>query len=152
MLCAVVYVSFAAVILVMVGLGWVAYGMDPHYSSKDGSRFLCNTQEFVGGRATDRKRETRVTIQADGALFVNQKTGLRRRVHYWTLVGVAPEQPKKGVAIYVAQRVADGDHVPTQLFMRIPTKSRVIPRLDALLAERELMRRGGAPGTAATAD
>lgn len=120
-------------VVVMGGLWWVAYRMEPHYSSKDGHHFLSNAQEMVDGTTTSRKRETRVTVMPDGLLLVAHKRLGRRSTNRYRLVGRSPEPPKN-LHVYVAQEVADGSLLPTQLLIRVPVKSRVVPVLDALLA------------------
>lgn len=126
------YLSMALVLAAVAALGWFAYGMDPHYSSKDGTRFLSNTQEFMGGRSLARKRESRCSVLPDGSLHVVQKAGLRRRMQVWTLTGKQPH-PKKALTIYVAQRREPGDPAPLQLMIRVPNRSRAVPVLDRVL-------------------
>ena len=84
------YLTLVIVLAVVAALGWFAYGMDPHYASKDGTRFLSNTQEFMGGRSLARKRESRCSVLPDGSLHVVQKAGLRRRMQVWKLTGKQP--------------------------------------------------------------
>jgi hypothetical protein len=146
MLSAVDYVWTILIFVAIGALAWFAYGMEPHYASKDGLRFLCNTQEFIDGRSVERKREARITVLPEGALHVVQKKGIRRSMHNWTLVGISPNPPKK-LQIYVAQRQADDQRVPTQLMLRLPSKSRVIPVLDGILAEHDVSRQPPAQGT-----
>ena len=141
------YVWTVLIFVALGGVAWFAYGMEPHYASKDGHRFLCNTQEFMGGRSTERKREARITVMPDDTLHIVQKKGLRRSMNTWNLVGVSPNPPKK-LAIYVAQRHFDGQSAPTQLMLRLPPKSRVIPVLDDILSRHELSRRPPSTGTA----
>jgi hypothetical protein len=142
------YVWTILVFAVIGGIAWFAYGMEPHYASKDGRRFLCNTQEFAGDRSTERKREARITVMPDDSLHVVQKKGLRRSMHTWHLVGVSPNPPKKKMAIYVAQRKGEGQTAPTQLMLRLPTNSRVIPVLDDILARHQVSGRPPSTGTA----
>jgi len=127
------YVWMLVLVVVMGGMWWVAYRMEPHYASKDGHHFLSNAQEMVDGTATSRARETRITVMPDGLLLVAQKRLGRRTTSRYRLVGRSPEPPKK-LHVYVAQEVADGSLLPTQLFIRVPQTSRVVPVLDSLLA------------------
>ena len=144
---AVDYVWTVLIFAAIGGIAWFAYGMEPHYASKDGHRFLCNTQEFMAGRSTERKREARITVMPDDSLHVVQKKGLRRSMHSWKLVGVSPDPPRK-MAIYVAQRHFDDQPAPTQLMLRLPRNSRVIPVLDEVLARHDVSRRPPSTGTA----
>lgn len=125
-------VWFLLFVAVMGGMWWFASRIEPHYSSKDGTRFLCNGQEIVDNEPFGRKRETRVTVMPDGVLNVSQKRRLRRTNERWALVGKSPEPPK-GKQIYLLQQFADGKWLPDQMSLHIPAKSRVVPVLDALL-------------------
>ncbi|MEI8241091.1 MAG: hypothetical protein WCI22_16895 [Actinomycetota bacterium] len=147
MLSIVDYVWTILIFAVIGGIAWFSYGLEPHYASKDGRRFLCNTQEFIGGRSVERKREARVTVLPEGTLHVVQKKSLRRQMNVWTLVGTSPNPPKR-LQIYVAQRQFEGQPAPTQLMLRLPTKSRVIPVLDEILAANAVSPRPPSQGTA----
>ena len=133
------YLWTALFLAAMGGLAFVAYRIEPHYSSKDGTRFLCGAQEMEPGSVPGRSRETRVTVTHDGLLHISQKKMGRRETSAWTVIGTAPEPPK-ALHVYVAQRVEDGKSRSTQLFLRIPAKSRVVPVLDALVAKRQAHR------------
>jgi hypothetical protein len=116
----------------MGGLWVLAYRMEPHYSSKDGERFLCNGQEIIDGQPIGRKRETRVLVLSDGVLNISQKRRMRRTNERWALIGKSPEPPK-GKQIYLLQQFNDGKWLPEQMALHIPSKSRVVPVLDRLL-------------------
>lgn len=133
MLWGVDYVWTGLFLAVMGGLWYVAYRIEPHYASKDGTRFMCGAQEMEPGSTPGRTRETRVSVSPDGVLYVSQKKMGRRETTTWTVTGTAPEPPK-AVKVYVARRVDDGRPQATQLFLRIPHDSRTVPVLDALLA------------------
>lgn len=128
-------VWFIVVLAGMGALGWFAYGMDPHYSSKDGTRFLSNTQEFMGGKSIARKREARCAVLPDGTIHVTQKAGMRRKMQVWTLVGKQAHD-KKPLTLYIGQRRDPSEPAPIQLMIRVPNRSRVVPVLDQLLAKR----------------
>ena len=151
MLSIVDYVWIALIIIVMGGMWWVAYRMEPHWVSRDGTRFLCTAQELDGVNAVGHPRETRVLITHDGALYVTQKRMLRRHTTMWTLIAKAPEAPRR-MQIYVAKHREVGTHVESHLAIRIPAKSRCIAILDDLLAKSEVTASPHAPGSAATAD
>ncbi len=151
MLSIVDYVWIALIIVVMSGMWWVAYRMEPHWVSRDGTRFLCTAQELDGVNAVGHPRETRVLISHDGALYVTQKRMMRRHTTMWTLVAKAPDAPRK-IQIYVATHREVGDRIESHLAIRVPTKSRCIAILDDLLAKAEVTASQSAPETAATAD
>jgi len=126
------FVLFGAV---MAGLWWFAFRMDPHYSSKDGTRFLCHGQEMIEGQANGRRKETRVTVLPDGVLLCSQKRYARRNDAQWAIVGKTHDA-KRHKDVYVARQFKDGKWLPQQLTLSIPSKSRVIPVLDDAMAKR----------------
>jgi hypothetical protein len=134
---AVEFVWISLFVAVMVGMWWFAYRMEPHWSTKDGKRFLCSAQEIEKNTTIGRPREPRVMVLPDGLLHISQKRMMRRKHSRWMLVGKSPDAPKK-VHLYLAQLRQDGNNLPATLALRIPTKSRVAPVLDAILAERDL--------------
>jgi hypothetical protein len=136
---------------VMAVMWWIAYRIEPHYSSKDGTRFLCNSQEIVEGRPNGRARETRVVVLNDGTLHCRQRHGTRRHGSMWSLIGKSPTPPQR-LQVYVAQEL-DSDHAPpAQLLLRLPQKSRVVAVLDRILTDRDVRRVQPTPGTTPPAD
>lgn len=136
-------VLFVAVLGV---LWWLAHQMEPHYSSKDGTRFMANAQEIIDGKPLGRMRETRVNVQPDGLLYCSQKKVMKRNGADFVLVGASTTPPRK-LKVYLAHAVQDGmSSSATELAIRIPEKSRVVPLLDGILAERALRQRQS-PGT-----
>lgn len=133
-------------VAVMGGMWWVAYKMEPHWSSKDGKRFLCSAQEIVKGLPEGRPRETRVMVMPDGLLHVSVKRMMRRHHSKWMLVGRSPDPPKK-LQIYLAQMREDGQNLPMMLSLRIPAGSRCVAVLDSLLAASEVRASRPDPGT-----
>jgi len=133
MLCAVDFVWISLTVLVLVGMWWLGYKMEPHWASKDGTRFLCNSQEIEKGEPVGRLRETRITVMPDGLLMVSRKRLVRRHYSKWQLIGKSPDPPKK-LEVYLAQLREDGQTIPSMLSMRVPSKSRCVPVLDAALA------------------
>lgn len=116
----------------LVGLWYLAYRIEPHWSTRDGHRFVCNAQELTAGKAVERMRETQVAVLADGSLHVSRKRMLRRSGSIWRLVGRIDEGRGK-VVVYLARQVSDGNLQATDLAIRIPRKSRCIAVLDGLL-------------------
>lgn len=132
MLWPVEYVWFALLILVMAAMWWLAYRMEPHWSTHDGRRFLCTSQDVTDTAHPGRRREARVVVTPDGTLYVTHKVGLRRRETAWTLIGKSPTPPRK-IQIYLARECTDG-HGTGMLALRLPRKSRCIEVLDGVLA------------------
>ncbi len=130
------FVWLAVVIVVMGGMWWFGYRMEPHWVSKDGQRFMCGAQEFFHGVLAGHPRETQVAIMNGGALHITQKKMMRRQRSLWTLVGKSADPPK-GLEIYVAQQSVDGVPTQTMMALRIPKKSKAIAILDAELAKAD---------------
>jgi hypothetical protein len=133
-------------VTVVAAMFWGAYKIEPHYASKDGLRFLCNAQELADGEPLTRHKEIRVAVLPDGSLHCSQKEKLRRTRSAWTLVGKSPDPPRN-LEVYVAQQFDAGHSLPGQLALRIPKKSRVVPVLDKILADRELRQSRHVRGT-----
>lgn len=134
-------------IAAMGGMWWGASRLEPHYASKDGQRFLCTAQEIIDGEPAGRPRETRVLVMVDGALHVSQKRMMRRTGSLWTIAAKSPEPPRN-LEVYLLREIADGRHGTGQMAMRIPRKSRVVPILDRIMADRRVTPGDAAPGTA----
>lgn len=141
----------ALIIAVMGGMWWVAYRMEPHWSSRDGRRFMCTAQEIVDGQPVGHPRETRVMVSPDGALFVTQKRLMRRKSSQWALIGKSPDPPRK-LQVYVAEHRPEAPLPPTHLAIRIPGNSRCVALLDQLLADRDVRASRPARESAAPAD
>ena len=150
MLCAVEVVWIILIVALMVGLWWFAYRMEPHWSSKDGKRFLCGAQEMQGGEPIGPRRETRVVVLPDGLLFISQKHLMRRKHSRWMIAGKSPSPPRK-MHIYLAQLREDGQKIPSFLALRIPENSKCVSLLDELVAKIELSASRPAPKSAAPA-
>jgi hypothetical protein len=135
MLSPVDFLWFVLFGVVMAGLWVVAYRIDPHYSSKDGTRFLCHGQQLVDGQANGRRKETRVTVLPDGVLLCSQKRYMRKSDARWAIVGKS-QTPPKNKAVYLVRQFQDGKWLAPQLSLSMPAKSRVVPVLDAAMATR----------------
>lgn len=128
------------------GLWWLSSKIEPHYASRDGTRFVANAQEIIDGRPIGRMRETRVAVRPDGLLLCSQKKALRRKGVDFMLIGTSATPPRK-LKVYLAHEVADGmTSSASELAIRVPERSRVIAVLDEILARRAL-RQPKPPGT-----
>ena len=128
----------------LAGLWFVAYRIEPHWSTRDGRRFVCAAQELSGGTTLGRARETQVAVLPDGLLHVTRKRMMRRSGSVWRLTGRG-EGPSPKVLVYLARQVSDGTDQLVDLAIRIPRSSRCVAVLDALLPA------GGAPPTSPAA-
>jgi hypothetical protein len=133
------------VLALVLGMWLLSTRMEPHYSSKDGRRFMANAQEIVDGKPMGRPRETRVEVMPDGLLHCARKKMLRRDTAEYVLIGASPNPPRRR-RVYVAHAMNDGmTSSASELAIRVPEKSRVVPVLDEVLAQRAL--RKSTPGT-----
>jgi hypothetical protein len=137
-------VWFVLFVAGIAGLWFVAYRIEPHWSSRDGRRFVCNAQELSGGTSLGRNRETQIAVLPDGLLHVSRKKLMRRNGSVWRLTGRS-DGPSPKVLVYLARQVSDGSDQLVDLALRIPRSSRCVPVLDALLP-------GGTSVAAATPD
>ena len=126
---------FAGVLVACAGLLYLAYTIEPHWVAKDGTRFI-TTAETIDhdGKVVTRRREVRGTIMSDGLIMLGKRTVLRTRSSLWRLVGKQPGIRRRRLR-YVLDTVPR-DEFGEQLVLRIPARSRLVPRLDALLADQ----------------
>src|SRR5690349_1504287 len=124
---------FVGAVAVCAVLIYVAYAIEPHWVAKDASRFL-TTSETIDhqGKVVSKRREVRGTIMSDGLIMLGKRTMLRTRSSLWRLVGKAPEV-RRGRVQYILDTVP-ADPFGEKLILRVPSSSRLVPRLDALLA------------------
>lgn len=127
----------------LAGLWFLAYRIEPHWSTRDGRRFVCNAQELSGGKALGRPREAQIAILPDGLLHVSRKRMMRRNGSVWRLTGRS-DGPSARVLVYVARQVSDGADQLIDLAIRIPRSSRCVALLDALLPSSGTVE--GSPG------
>jgi hypothetical protein len=128
--------SIIGVLVVLAGIYYVGYRLEPHWVSKDGRRFLCNVQTVGGPGGFDgRAKETRVTVLSDGSLQLDRRRGIRRGMsQVCTLTGKAPDPPARREVYVLDTKLVDG--TPLQYALRLPVKSRAVPVLDAILERR----------------
>lgn len=117
-------------IAVMIAMYWFAYRMEPHWVSKDGTRFM-TTGQFIErhGQQAGRKVEMRGTFLDDGQVMVSRRRLLRSEPAVYRVTAKSPDPPK-AKAIYLLEQVpqpADG----SMLMLRMPAGSRAVDRMDA---------------------
>ena len=115
--------------LAIVGfLAWVGWGMEPHWSSKDGSKFMCRMHVHPQD-ANDRPRWRDAKVSVDGnELLVYARTrrsGNLRGV--WKVVG-AVNDSEKNRRFYEVRSTSD-----VGATIRVPQSSRCVPVLDRLV-------------------
>ena len=114
--------------LAVVGfLAWVGWGMEPHWSSKDGHKFMCR-MHLHPEDANDRPRWRDVKVSVvDEELLVYARTrrsGNLRGV--WKVVG-AVNDGEKNRRLYEVRTASDAGAT-----IRVPQSSRCVPILDRL--------------------
>ena len=123
-------------LVVVAGLYWLSFQIEPHWVAKDGKRFLCNTMPITArGDAEGRPKETRVVVLDSGRLKLSQRRVMRRTLdEVWIVAGKSDNPPKKR-AVYLLNAEGD-DGSGGQLALQLPANSRAVPILDELIARR----------------
>jgi hypothetical protein len=131
------------VVSLVVGavLIWFAFRMEPHWVSKDGTRFTCRLQPLTADLAND-GLHVDVRARLEGTNLVITPRGLRgaKMGGTYRVLAASPDPPK-GKAVYLVS--IDG----RQLTLRVPATSRCVPELDAVVAAGPVSRPGRSPGT-----
>lgn len=119
--------------LALLGLlAWVGFRIEPHRVSKDGRFMLCSGQLMTPqGDALSRWRETRVIIEKNGDIQIDQKRMMRRRSSMWALSAESPDPPKRRALFLLKGHDADGQ--PRMMALRMPANSRAVPVLRETL-------------------
>ena len=121
---------------VLAGMWYLGYRIDPHWSSQDGRRFMCNSQIISLDEPVGRLREVQVVVLDDGILAIAGRRGAKRRYRSnWVLIGKTDDDKKK-TFVYLARLIKDGKPQVDQMALRVPMKSRCIPLLDEALERR----------------
>lgn len=126
---------FVLFVAALGALWWFAYRIDPHYASKDGTRFLCMGQELVDHQPSGRRKEVRVTVLDDGSLVCATRRFGRRNGRRWAVTAKATTPPKKK-AVFVLRQFDEDGWAPEQMTISMPEHSRVVPVLEAAQAKR----------------
>lgn len=118
-------VGFFAVVGLLAWLGW---GLEPHWSSKDGRKFMCRMQRAPLDDA-DRPRwhDVKVAVDAESLFVFSRSRRASELRGDWRIIGVSDDAAKKR-RIYEL-RSTNGD--PASL--RVPVNSRCVPILDQLV-------------------
>ncbi len=121
-------------IVVLGGLYFLAFRMEPHWVSKDGTTFTCRVREVREdtdqqvGRWKDRHALVEGGRLRLGGRVTLRSFGDRSRQHLTAPIGVLGRSP--GGPSRFALYVLDSDPA---MVLRVPTKSRAVPVLDSLI-------------------
>ncbi|MFN8020021.1 MAG: hypothetical protein U0Q03_00715 [Acidimicrobiales bacterium] len=129
------YVWLVVALAVMAFLAWLGFRIEPHWVAKDRSRFICNAQLMTEhGDPLGRFRETKVLVEPNGEMLVDQRRFFRRHMSAWRVVGES-ESPPRNRAVFLL-RGHDPKGVAAMLAVRVPAKSPAIPILRDALERR----------------
>lgn len=126
--------GLVAILAVCGGMLFLANRIEPHWVAKDGQRFMTVAQDLDQfGLPTGRKREVRVHLDpGEDALFVRGRSMVKPSSGIWVVHAKSPKPPRRRV-VYVLKKISGSGDADTMM-MRFPEKSRMIPRMDELLA------------------
>ncbi len=129
------YVWLVLAVAVMAGLAWLGFRIEPHWVAKDRSRFLCNAQLLTErGDPVGRFRETKILVESNGEMLVDQRKRLRRSMSSWRVVAES-ETPPHNRSVFLL-RGHDPHGVPAMLAVRLPAKSPMAPKLREFIGRR----------------
>jgi hypothetical protein len=135
MLLAVEALWLILAVAVMAGFAWLGFRIEPHWVAKDLSRFLCNAQLMTDkGEPVGRWRETKILVEPNGELIVDQRKWMRRQASSWRVVAES-ESPPRRRAVFLL-RGHDPKGVAAMLAVRLPASSKAVPILKNLVGKR----------------
>jgi len=123
-------VSSIVFLAVVGGLAWVGWGLEPHWSSQDGRKFMCRMlEQSVDADNSTRARwhDVKVGIDDDELLVYARARRSASLRGTWKICG-ATDDSKKQRRLYEV-RASDGGAA----VIRVPMRSRCVPVLDALV-------------------
>ncbi len=143
--------AFAAIAAICAALWWVAYKIEPHWVSKDGTRVICYAQSLDhNGQPEGRFREVRLRQIDDNRVEVRQRGRYARAPRptdtykpallsfansqpytQWSVIGRSDEPPKGKEIFVLGNNHTEGQ--PPLLAIRLPASSRAVPMLQAIL-------------------
>lgn len=123
--------TFVLVVAAGGALVWLAFRMEPHWVSKDGSRFICRGQ-LVDDRGNTQSRwnEYRFRITDDGEVAASRRGFVGRSGTGLWRVAARSDDPPRRKAVFLMHPVRDAG---SMLAIRMPASSRAVDSLDDLL-------------------
>jgi hypothetical protein len=125
-------VGLLGIVVMCGGLYYLSTRIEPHWVAKDESRFLTVAQELDHhGLPLGRRRDVRVHFDPGGeALLVSRRSFVRPSPAVWTVK--SKQATSRGRYVYLLRPASKVGDVAL-LALRVPQRSKVVPRLDALL-------------------
>lgn len=118
--------SVVGAVAAAIGLLWSASKIEPHWASKDGRRMIARVQPLGSQDVpAGRWREMRVLVDGRSVVLSSRGFGASALTGEFRARGKSPNPPRRR-AIYVLE----GER---RVLLRVPTNSRAVPVLDALL-------------------
>ena len=127
-------VWWVGTVVVLAGLYFLAFRMEPHWVSKDGMSFTCRVREVRDdndqqvGRWRDRHAFVERGSLRLGGRVTLRSFGERSRQHLGPPIDVLGRAPERSSRFAVYLLASD----PTMV-LRVPSKSRAVPILDSLV-------------------
>jgi hypothetical protein len=125
-------VGLIGIVVVCGGMYYLSTRIEPHWVAKDQSRFLTVAQELDHhGLPLGRRRDVRVNFDPGGeALLVSRRSWMRPTPARWTVK--SKSTTGRGRFVYVLRPVEKIGDIAL-LALRVPQRSKAVPRLDELL-------------------
>ncbi len=126
---------FIGTAIVMAAMLFVAFRMEPHWSSKDGTRFICRAQPVSleqGGAAGSRWREVRGEVTEAGLVRLRTR-GLisgRKMTGDWRIDGRGTTDGRKRVVYLLRSSDGDDPRASGLLALRMPGSSRTVAVIE----------------------
>lgn len=119
-------VSTLTTFVLIGGLVWMVFKLEPHWASKDGKRMIARIQPLgQHDEPEGRWREMRVFIDGNIIALSTRGIGSSGLRGTYRAKGKSPEPPRRR-EIYILQ----GEY---RVLLRVPSNSRAVPVLDGLL-------------------
>jgi len=135
--------ALLAILTICGGMWFLASRIEPHWVSRDRSRFFAVVTELdQWGAPVGRKREVRIYLDDDSdSLLIARRSVMRPNSAAWVIKSKAPKPPR-GRVVFLLRSVSPAE--VTKLALRVPTRSKILPRLEEMLEvtgdEAELRR------------
>lgn len=113
---------------------WLAFRMEPHWVSRDGSRFICRGQLIDDhGHEMGRWNEYRFRVTPEGEVFATRRSFVGRSGNgLWRVAARSPDPPRRR-AVFLLHPVLDAG---SMMAVRMPATSRAVETLDRFVPDK----------------